>query len=179
MDRAAQIAALSTDDPSTIDRVTAAALARLVPPPRLSVSEWTDANRVVGRGYPSPFPGPWRTSRTPYLREPIDAFNDPTVETLVLLFASQIGKTELLLSTMLYAYGVDPGPGMLVLPTLELAASVSTDRLASALKTCGVLRVGSPKSRATDDAVHHKRINGAPLTMSGANSTASLSSRLW
>ena len=180
MDRTSQLAALSTkgDDRSTLDRVDEAAWAHLPPPPHQSVSAWIDANRVLEPVvYPTPFPGPWRTARTPYLREPLDAFRDPTVETLVLLFSSQIGKTELLLGTMLFAYGVDPGPGMLVLPTLELAASVSTDRLASALKTCEVLRQGSPKSRATDDAVYHKRINGAPLTMSGANSTASLSSR--
>lgn len=145
--------------------------------PRLVVSAWTDRNRVIGRGYPSPFPGPWRTARTPYLREPMDAFIDPSVETLVLLFSSQIGKSEMLLNTMLYAYGVDPAPGMLVLPTLDLAAGVSSDRLAPALKTCTALTVGSQKSRNTDDAVYHKRINGAPLTMSGANSPASLSSR--
>jgi len=150
---------------------------RWIPPERLCVSRWTDEHRVIGRGYPSPFPGPWRTERTPYLREPMDAFNDPGVETLVLLFSSQIGKSEMLLNTLLYAYGVDPGPGMLVLPTLELAASVSTDRLASALKSCPSLKVGSPKTRTTDDAVYHKRINGAALTMAGAQSPASLSSR--
>jgi len=147
------------------------------PAPRLIVSEWTDRNRVISRGYPSPFPGPWRTSRTPYLREPMDAFIDPTVETLVLLFSSQIGKSEMLLNTMLYAYGVDPAPGMLVLPTLDLAASVSTDRLAPALRSCAMLNVGAQKGRSTEDAILHKRINGAPLTMAGANSPASLSSR--
>ena len=177
MDRAAQLAALSTKaGDSTLDRVTADVLKHLVPPPRLSVSDWLDANRVIPIGYPSPFPGPWRTSRTPHLREPLDAFNDPAVETIVLHFASQIGKTELLLGTLLYAYGVDPGPGMLVLPTLALAAGVSADRLTPALKTCDVLRVGSPKSRTTDDAVYHKKIGGMPLTMCGANSPASLSS---
>lgn len=147
------------------------------PAPRLVVSEWTDRNRVIGRGYPSPFPGPWRTARTPYLREPMDAFIDPAVETLVLLFSSQVGKSEMLLNTMLYAYGVDPAPGMMVLPILDLAASVSTDRLTPALKTCSALSVGSQKSRNTEDAILHKRINGAPLTMAGANSPASLSSR--
>lgn len=150
---------------------------RWVPAPLLNVTDWVDAHREIGKGYPSPFPGPWRTSRTPYLREPMNAFNDSSVETLVLLFSSQIGKSEMLLNTMLYAYGVDPAPGMLVLPTLELAASVSTDRLTSALKSCRSLRVGVQKTRKTDDAVYHKRVNGAPLTMAGAQSPASLSSR--
>ena len=155
----------------------AKAAAWWVPPARLVVSSWLDEHRVIGKGYPSPFPGPWRSARTPYLIEPMDAFNDPNVETLVLMFSSQIGKTELLLGTMLYAYGQDPGPGMCVLPTLELAGGFSSDRIASALQTCKVLRVGAPKQRTAEDAVFHKRINGAALTNAGAQSPASLSSR--
>jgi phage terminase large subunit GpA-like protein len=167
-------------DPFTtaaLDRLEASARARAIPPPRLCVSDWLDQHRVIGRGYPSPFPGPWRTSRTPYLREPLDAFVDPDVEYLVLLFSSQVGKSEMQLGTLLYAYGVDPGPGMLVLPTLELAASVSTDRLSNALQSCGTLAVGTQRARTTDNAILHKRINSLPLTIAGANSAASLSSR--
>lgn len=151
----------------------------IVPPERLPVADWLDKHRVIGRGYPSPFPGPWRTERTPYLREPLNDFAAPEVETLVLLFSSQVGKSELLLGTLLYAYGVDPGPGMLVLPTLELAESVSTDRLAPALTSCAVLSVGTQRqaARSTDNAIRHKRINGLPLTVAGSNSSASLASR--
>lgn len=160
-----------------LDRLEASARRRAIPPPRLSVADWLDEHRVIGRGYPSPFPGPWRTDRTPYLREPLNAFVDPEVETLVLLFSSQVGKSEALLGSLLYAYGVDPGPGMLVLPTLELSESVSTDRLAPALQSCATLAVGSQKARSTDNAIRHKRINGLPLTIAGSNSAASLASR--
>ena len=162
---------------ATLDRLEAATRRSFVPPPRLQVSAWLDAHRVMGRDYPSPFPGPWRTARTPYLREPLDDFIDPHVEYLVLMFSSQVGKTEALMGTLLYAYGVDPGPGLMVLPTLELAGSMSTDRLTSALKSCPNLRVGSQRSRTTDNAVLHKRINGLPLTLAGANSPAGLSAR--
>jgi len=149
---------------------------RHAPPPRLSVADWLDEHRTLGRGE-SPVPGPWRTSRTPYLREPLDAIADPSVETLVLMFSSQVGKTELLLGGLLYAYAVDPGPGMLVLPTLELAASVSTDRLVPALRSCPPLASAAPKTRQTGTAILHKRLNGSPLTLCGANSPASLASR--
>lgn len=162
-----------------LDRIEATFRVRLQPPPRLRVSDWLDAHRVVSRDYPSPFPGPWRTSRTPYLRQPLDDWTDPSVEYLVMLFSSQIGKTEALFGLLLYSFGVDPGPAMLVMPHLELAASVSTDRLAPALRSCGSLLVGSStsKARATDNAILHKRINGLPLTLAGANSSASLASR--
>jgi len=162
---------------ATRARILRASARTYTPPPRLNVADWLDGNRVVGRDYPSPFPGPWRTGRTPYLRAPLNDFVDPEVEYLVLLFSSQIGKTEGLFGTLLYAYGVDPGPGMLVLPTLELAGAVSTDRLAGALKSCPALNVGTHKAKTTDNSVLHKRINGLPLTLAGANSTAGLSSR--
>jgi phage terminase large subunit GpA-like protein len=166
------------DAAAVLDQVEASTRRRIVPPPRLPVADWLDEHRVIGREYPSPFPGPWRTSRTPYLREPLNDFVDPMVETLVLLFSSQVGKTETLMGTLLYAYGVDPGPGMLVLPTLELAESVSTDRLAPALASCATLAVGTIKaSRSTDNAIRHKRINGLPLTLAGSNSAPSLASR--
>ena len=179
MDRTSQLAALSTkaNSKSALDQADEAAWSHLPFPPRLLVSDWLDEHRVLGVGE-TERPGPWRTSFVPYLREPLNAFNDPTVETLVLLFSSQIGKTEMLLGSMLYAYGVDPGPGILVLPTLELAAGVSTDRLTPALQGCDVLRdkVGSG-ARKSGAAILHKRINSVPLTVCGANSPASLSSR--
>lgn len=149
----------------------------LTPAPRQAVSAWLDSHRVVGRGYPSAFPGPWRTDRTPYLREPLDAFDDPAVETLVLLFSSQIGKTEFLLGTMLYAYGADPGPGMYVMPTVKLAEEFSKDRLARALKTCETIRAGVAKGRVADDAILNKRVNGFALALAGSESPATLASR--
>jgi phage terminase large subunit GpA-like protein len=39
----------------------------LKPDPVLLVSEWADENRLLS-GKAASEPGPWRTSRTPYLR---------------------------------------------------------------------------------------------------------------
>lgn len=49
----------------------------------------------------------------------MDSLTDPSVDTIVLLFSSQIGKTEALINGMLFGFSVDPGPGMMVMPTLE------------------------------------------------------------
>jgi len=155
----------------------AAVVRHLVPERRLSVSTWLDKHRVMGLGYPSAYTGPWRTAFTPYLREPMDAFNDPAVKTMVLLFASQIGKTEAMLGMLMQGYGADPGPCMWVMPTLDDVESFSKERLVSALKTCDVLHVGSTRSRTSGDAVRQKRINGLPLVLVGSNSTSGLASR--
>ncbi len=90
------------------------------PRPRLSVSEWADRFRVVAAGT-SPEPDRWRTSRVPYLREPMDAISDPSVERVVLQAGSQLGKSELLLNVIGYFVDSDPSPILLVQPT-ELAS---------------------------------------------------------
>lgn len=61
------------------------------PLPKLTGSEWADKYRVVAGGS-SPEPGPWRTSRTPYLKEPMDACTDRETEYVVMEFSSQLGK---------------------------------------------------------------------------------------
>jgi hypothetical protein len=46
----------------------------MAPEPALLVSEWADRHRVLSsRG--SAEPGPWRTTRTPYLKEVMDALS--------------------------------------------------------------------------------------------------------
>ena len=46
----------------------------LRPPPHIRVSEWAERHRILGSRASSE-PGPWRTSRTPYLREVMDALS--------------------------------------------------------------------------------------------------------
>ncbi len=46
----------------------------LRPPPQLTVSEWAERHRMLG-SRASAEPGPWRTSRTPYLKDVMDALS--------------------------------------------------------------------------------------------------------
>jgi phage terminase large subunit GpA-like protein len=46
----------------------------LRPPPQLTVSEWAERHRMLG-SRTSAEPGPWRTSRTPYLKDVMDALS--------------------------------------------------------------------------------------------------------
>jgi phage terminase large subunit GpA-like protein len=160
---------------SRLDEIENKARDAAVPPPDLDPATWLDEHRVIPRGYPSAFPGPWRTARTPYLREPLEAFKDKETETVVLMFSSQIAKTECLLGTLLYAYGADPGPGMFVFPRIEDADKYSTQRLAPTLQACRGIEVGE-SAKATDDSKRSKVVNGYPFKLGGANSAAGLAS---
>ena len=70
-------------------------LAGMTPPDDLTVTQWAEAKRRLSAESAAE-PGPWRTERTPYLREPMDAFTDPKVRHIVMVAASQVGKSEFL-----------------------------------------------------------------------------------
>lgn len=76
-----------------LNAVITKVLAGMKPPDDLTVTEWAEKNRRLSTEA-SAEPGPWRTDRTPYLREPMDAFTDPRVHRIVMVAASQVGKSE-------------------------------------------------------------------------------------
>ena len=57
-----------------IARCWRAASEGLRPDPHITVSEWADKHRMLARKS-SAEPGPWRTDRTPYLREIMDCLS--------------------------------------------------------------------------------------------------------
>lgn len=88
----------------------------LRPPEKLTVSQWADQHRYLSRRFTKE-PGMWRTSKTPYLREPLDAIADPDVSEIVFMKCSRIGGTEFLNNAIAYTIDADPKPIMYVQPT--------------------------------------------------------------
>ena len=99
------------------------------PPEELTVAEWADRHRRLSPEN-SAEAGPWRTSRTPYLREPMEAFTDPKIRKIVMVAASQVGKSELELNIIAYIIDQDPGSILFVQPTLDDARKKAADKLA-------------------------------------------------
>lgn len=147
------------------------------PPPRLTVSQWADAHRRLSPEGASE-PGPWRTERTPYLREIMDAISDPEIERVVVQSSSQVGKTEVLLNAIGYHMDVAPCPMLLVYPTEGTAEDFSKERLAPMLRDTPVLQ-GKVSERTRDGAntILKKLFPGGVLTLVGANAPAGLASK--
>ncbi len=147
--------------------------------PVLTVSEWADENRALSPES-SAEPGPWRTSRAPYLRGIMDAFSEPTRETVVVMSSSQIGKTEVVLNVLGYYVHQDQAPILVVYPNVEpMAHAFSKDRLAPMLRDSPSLQglVAAVKSRDSANTILHKTFRGGHITIAGANSAAGLASR--
>lgn len=150
----------------------------LMPPAAMTVSEWADEHRMLsGKG--SSEPGPWRTSRTPYLREPMDCLSPSSpVRRVVLMFGSQLGKTEVALNWLGAIIHLWPGPTLLVQPTLDTAKRLNRQRLDPLLKETPVLseRVAPARSRDSGNTMFLKEFRGGLFVLTGANSGSGLQS---
>src|SRR3989338_5204196 len=83
-------------------------IAAFDPPPRQTVSEWADENRRLS-SEASAEAGEWRTDRAPYQRAIMDALTpNSRFERVVVMAASQTGKTELGLNFCGYIVDRDP-----------------------------------------------------------------------
>jgi len=154
-------------------------LAREVRPrPVLRLSDWSDEHRVLtSKG--SGEPGPWRTARTPYLREIMDHLSATSpVQRVVMRFAAQLGKTEVGLNWIGYVMEHVPGPMLVVLPTLEVRKRWVRQRLDPMMQsTPAIAAIFDARSkRDPGNAEDMKDFPGGMLVVGGANSPASLAS---
>lgn len=150
----------------------------LKPPPKLTVSEWADQYRYLS-SESSAEAGKWSTSRAEYQRGMMDAVSDPSIETVVLMTAAQVGKTELINNVVGFHIAQNSCPMLVVQPTLEMAQTWAKDRLSPCIRDTPALRVmiSDPKSRDTGNTTLHKTFRGGHITACGANSPSSLASR--
>jgi len=148
------------------------------PPPKLTVSEWADRNRVLSQEAASE-PGRWRTSRAEYQRGIMDAFSDPRVEAVYVQKGTQVGWTDILNNVVGFHIDQDPAPMLVIQPTVEMGEAWSKDRLAPMLRDTPCLQgaCGDPRSRDSGNTIRLKEFPGGRLTITGANSPASLAMR--
>ncbi len=114
--------------------------AGLKPDSIISVSEWADANRVLSQTA-SAEPGKFRTDRTPYLKDIMDALSpSSSYEKVVFMKGAQIGGTEAGNNWIGYIIDQAPGPMLVVQPTVEMGKRWSKGRLAPLIEDTLCLR---------------------------------------
>lgn len=149
------------------------ALRHLKPPENLTVSQWAEKYRKLDPKT-SAIPGPWRNEMTPYLVEIMDEFNNAETEEIVFIKPTQVGGTEVLLNVLGYVVMQDPNPAMVVYPTDDLAESVSENRIQPMFQLSGELK---SKFKKNESSRLELQFDGMYLSLTGANSPASLSSK--
>ena len=168
----------SFDHSEAIDGLIERSFEAFRPPERLTVSEWAVRHRRLSPEG-SAFTGRFRLESAPYQAEPMEAVNDPEVQSVVLQWASQTGKTEILNNIVGFFISEEPSPMLVLQPTLDMAETWSKDRLAPMVRDTTILTdlVADARARDSGNTVLHKRFNGGHITVAGANSPASLASR--
>ncbi|MBQ4361219.1 MAG: phage terminase large subunit family protein [Proteobacteria bacterium] len=149
------------------------ALRVLKPPENISVSKWADTYRVLSQK-DSASPGKWHTSRTPYLKKPMDSFNDLHIRDISFVAGTQLGKTVMEQNMIAYAIDQEPGPMLIVYPTDTLAEFTSQNRLQPMIKLSEPLREKFDEERSQRLEL---QFTDMYIALIGANSPSKLSSR--
>ena len=169
---------ISFDHSEAIDGLVERSFEAFRPPERLTVSEWAVRHRRLSPEG-SAFTGRFRLESAPYQQEPMEAVNDPDVQSVCLQWASQTGKTEILNNIVGFFISEEPSPMLILQPTLDMAETWSKDRLAPMVRDTPILTelVADSRARDSGNTVLHKRFNGGHISVAGANSPSSLASR--
>lgn len=148
------------------------------PPPKQTLSEWADENRVLSPES-SAEPGRWRTSRAEFQRGIMDAITDPKVHTVAVKKPSQVGWTEVVNNVVAYFVDRDPASILIIQPTVKMAETWSKKRLTPMLRDTPCLRgkIKDAKSRDSDNTILEKGFPGGYMAIVGANTPNDLASR--
>lgn len=121
--------------------------------------------------------GPWRTDRTPYLREIMDCLSPHhPAQRVVFMKGSQVGATECGNNWLGYIVDCAPGPALMVYPTVDDARKISKQRIAPMIEATPRLRdrVAEPRARDSGNTTFAKEFPGGLLMLTGANSASGL-----
>lgn len=153
-------------------------LAMMRPPECKTVTEWADKKRHLS-SESSAEVGRWRTSRTPYLAEVMNAFSDAAICSVVMVASSQVGKSECLNNVIGASIDEDPSSILFINPTQTDAKEYSKLRIAPMIRDTPSLRakVAKAKSRDSANTILQKSYPGGILTLCGSTEAHSLASK--
>lgn len=145
------------------------------PPPEYTVSAWSDRYRILPDDEAEP--GPWRTDRTPYLREPMDCLTPSNpCRVVALMKGSQTGGTEgLILNAAGYWIHHAPGRMLLIRPDEDEARDFSVQRVKPMIRLTPELSKRCDAGEASN--VMLMDFPGGSLKLAGARAPAGLRSK--
>lgn len=144
--------------------------------PPLTVTQWADRFRILSPGA-SKEPGPYRSSRAPYLKEIMDHLSPSHPATqIVFMKSAQVGATEAGNNWIGSIMHWSPAPVIIAWPTEPLARLMSMQRIEPMIADSPVLSnlVVSARDRDSGNTRLLKKFPGGILAMIGTNATTSL-----
>lgn len=142
--------------------------------PRESVSAWCE--RELRFDEPDNR-GPFTLTGREYLREPLDAWGDPTISDLVLVFGSQSGKTGSIMGGAAWVIANDPATLFWVMPTQSSVRGFSKTRWQPLIRASPALAALVPSGDNRHDFANlEQKVGSALVLFRWSNSPSALAS---
>jgi phage terminase large subunit GpA-like protein len=148
------------------------------PPPNLKIREWADRFRRLAKGF-SAEPGRYNSMRTPWVRGIQDAIDDPNVEKVVMMKASQTAFTDgVIVNYLLKLIDIDPCAIIIMFPRTQAAEDFMEEKFAPAVRATPRMkgRIDVETSRKAGNKKLFKRFAGGMLKLVGSNSPGNVKS---
>ena len=152
----------------------------LEPIENLSISEWADKYRQLPKTSSAEY-GKFRTSRTPYNKEVMDCLSPQSpVKEVCYVKPTQIGGTDGVGNNkLLHTAHKNPGPCLMILPTIELARRHSKSKIDPSVKAMDCMRGlirNAQGDKKQGDSILIKEFPGGFWMFLGGNSAGALRS---
>ncbi len=144
---------------TSVVRATRSAQRFLRPPPKLSPSEWAEANVHIPVG--NAIPGKIRFDNAPYQREPLDMMANPDCDRITLKWGAQVGKTLVALCAQGYFIAHDPCSQIMMQPSQGDLQTWLETKFNPMVEANEVLQetIAKPRGR---DGVNNQRMKSYP-----------------
>jgi phage terminase large subunit GpA-like protein len=139
----------------------------------IPVSQWAERHRVVTNG---PLPGKWKNTTCPYLGPIMDASFFPSVQTVIVCAAPQVGKSELVNTCIGYAVDRRPGSVLYVYPDEQTARENSKDRILPMIESSRRLK-GFLTGNSDDAAAFRINLKHLQIYLGWARSASRLANK--
>lgn len=143
-------------------------------PPRLKFWDWAEKNRWLGKDVTAK-PGRYHVSNAPFQKEPQEAIDDPTVQTMVLYWGKRLGKTEIMVNIVGGTIDQNPRNILIAYPTIDGCKNFSRKFFAPMIRSTPCLK-GKIKDSRTKDAnntILSKDFPGGNISIATAGSKSS------
>lgn len=152
----------------------------IVRPSRLSTVAWCEENIYLSPRVPTSEPGQWRSLTVSALCRPggpLEALDDPDIETVVVIKGSQTALTTTAYCWLAKAQATDPSSALIVMNSAQDAKEKSDETWRPIWEDSHKLQRFIPKDRRKNWTKLFQRINRSPVYWIGANSPGRLGSK--
>ncbi|MGG7049068.1 MULTISPECIES: phage terminase large subunit family protein [unclassified Campylobacter] len=140
---------------------------------KMTLTQWSENHRVLSRESSAQY-GKFKAFA--YQKEPMDEISNTRRSKVVLLFASQLGKSEMINNAIGYFIHQEPSTILFMLPNENDAEDYSKRRLTPMIRDCEVLKELINANDA-NNTILIKNFSGGNLALVGSNSVSKLASK--